>query len=130
MSQIHIPTEIHPEDLIRERTFGGALILCAKAAGHDLDKELYMELEVDKGQFSRWKNDQEGVNWKKLRRLMDYCGNHAPVLWMLDQLGYDVTSLRKKESETERQLRESQEQAQALANELDILRRNLTILKK
>lgn len=112
--QIAIPVEIRPEEVAREKTLGGAIELCAKVAGYDLDKQLAMELDVDKAQFSRWTNGTEGITWPKLRKLMDRCGNNAPVLWMLYQMGYDLYSLRKRETETERKLRAAEE---ALARE-------------
>lgn len=64
---------------------------------------------VSKAQFSRWLSGTEGILWPKLENLMDKCGNDAPVLWMLHQRGYDLTSLRRRESETERLLREKTE---------------------
>lgn len=121
MSQLELPTEVTPAEIGRERTLGGALELCAKAAGYDLDKQLQSDLDCDKGQFSRWKNDSEGIRWVKLLKLMDLCGNHAPVLWMLHQLGYDITSLRKRESELERELRVEREEKAKMQMRLDVL---------
>ena len=129
MSQLAIPVEVTQGDIDRERTFGGALMLCAKAAGFDLDKELQMRLGVDKAQFSRWKSDGEGIHYKKLRTLMDECGNHAPILWILNDLGYDIASLRKKESEIEQRLRETEARLAERDKELEILRKNLVVLK-
>lgn len=120
---------VHEQEIARERTLGGAIQLCAKAAGYDLDKELQMALEVDKAQFSRWQSGQEGVVWPKLQRLMDLCGNHAPVLWMLHQLGYDIGALRKRETELERQLRAEQELREAAETELAVLRKYVGALK-
>ena len=126
MSQFGLPSAVSPQEIAREKTLGGAMELCAKAAGFTLDKELQSTLKVDKGQFSRWMNGTEGVVWPKFRQLMDVCGNHAPVLWMLHQLDYDITSLRKLESETERQLRLSQEHAAKLELENEVLRRAIS----
>lgn len=120
-NQISIPTELTTAEIARKRTFGASLILCAEAAGFDLDKQLQQELEVDKAQFSRWKRDGEGIQWEKLRHLMDFCGNHAPVLWMLHQLGYDIESLRKRETELERALRAEREEKQQLQIRLQVL---------
>lgn len=119
-SQIGIPTEVRPEEIAREKTLGGAIDLCAKVAGYALDKTLQSELEVDKAQFSRWQSGTEGIVWPKFVRLMDLCGNDAPLLWMLHQRGYDLSSLRKRESEVERQLREANEQIVALKRVLAI----------
>lgn len=45
---------------------------------------------------------------------MDACGNDAPVLWMLHQRAYDLSSLRRTETETERQNRMLREENAAL----------------
>ena len=47
-------------------------------------------------------------------KLMDVCGNDAPLLWMLHQRGYDLYSLRKLESETQKQNRLLREENSAL----------------
>ena len=78
---------------------------------------------LDKAQWSRWASGQEGVVWPKLVALMDFCGNDAPLLWMLKARGYDLTSLRKMESETERMLRLANERIQQLEHEREVERR-------
>lgn len=118
MNQISIPTPVTPEEVAREHTLGGAIELCAKAGGFALDKELQQELEVDKAQFSRWQGGTEGILWPKLVRLMDACGNDAPLFWMLHARGYDLHSLRKLENETERENRQLREEVAALRRSL------------
>lgn len=113
-NQISIPAPVRPEEIEREKTLGGAIELCAKAAGYGLNKELQQELGVDKAQFSRWHSGQEGVLWPKFVKLMDACGNDAPLMWMLHQRGYDLHSLRKRETETERENRMLKEENAAL----------------
>ncbi len=99
---------------MRKQSLGGAIELCAELGGYALDKTLQQELKVDKAQFSRWQSGTEGVQWSKFAELMDKCGNDAPVLWMLHQRGYDLHGLRKRESETERDLRLAREEIVAL----------------
>ena len=60
-----MPVHVSPEEIARERTLGGALDLCAKAAGYALDKELQIALGVDKAQFSRWHSGAEGIHGDK-----------------------------------------------------------------
>lgn len=109
MNQLAFPSEVTPQEIAREATLGGAISLCAKVAGFD-PKQVQAELATDKAQFSRWTDDKEGIVWKKLAALMDMCGNDAPLLWMLHTRGYDIGSLRRLESETERKLRLVEEQ--------------------
>ena len=108
---------VRPEEVARKQTLGAAIELCAELAGFALDKELQQTLEVDKGQFSRWQSGQEGIKWEKFAALMDVCGNDAPLLWMLHRRGYDLHSLRKRETETERKLRLAEERIQQLEHE-------------
>lgn len=112
--QIALPVPLAPAEIAREKSLGGAIELCAKAAGFELDKELQLALGVDKAQFSRWLSNQEGVLWPKLKRLMDHCGNQAPALWMMHDLGFDLHSIRRLESETERENRLLREENAAL----------------
>lgn len=119
-SQLSIPSEVSPKEVAREQSLGGAIDLCAKAGGYALDKTLQLQLGVDKAQFSRWQSGQEGIVWPKLERLMDVCGNDAPLLWMLHRRGYDLTSLRRRETETEKRLREAEERIRQLEHEREV----------
>lgn len=121
--QMAIPSSLRPDEVMRERTLGGAIELCAKAGGYALDKELQLQLGVDKAQFSRWMSGQEGVVWPKLQTLMDTCGNDAPVLWMCAQRGYDLHAMRLRETETERENRQLREEVAALRR---VLSREMT----
>lgn len=112
--QLGLPTQVAPEEVARKRTLGGAIELCAEAAGFDLDKQLSAALRVDKGQFSRWTSGTEGVVWPKLKALMGHCGNEVPVLWMAHDVGFDIASMRKRESKLEQQLRHAREENAAL----------------
>lgn len=109
MTQLAFPSEVTPQEIAREKTLGGAIGLCAKAAGLE-PKQVQDAIKSDKAQFSRWTDDKEGITWGKFSALMDVCGNDAPLLWMLQQRGYDLSSLRKQESETERALRAAKEE--------------------
>lgn len=114
MNQVSIPVDIHPEEVARKHSLGDALQMCAELAGFSLDKELQQRLGVDKAQFSRWSSGTEGIVWPKFVKLMDACGNDAPLIWMLHQRGYDLHSVRKLESETEKVNRQLREENAAL----------------
>jgi len=114
VNQLAIPNDVRPDEVARKQSLGSAIELCAELGGYALDKSLQQELGVDKAQFSRWQSGTEGVVWPKFVQLMDRCGNDAPVLWMLHQRGYDLHSLRRRESETERENRLLREEVAAL----------------
>lgn len=113
-NQLSIPVEVRPEEIAREKSLGAAIELCAKVAGFGLDKELQMALGVDKAQFSRWHSGTEGILWPKLSRLMDHCGNDAPLLWMIHDRGFDLHAMRKRETEQEAENRKLREEVAAL----------------
>lgn len=117
MNQLSFPSDVTPQELSREATLGGAITLCAKAAGLE-PKQIQAALKTDKAQFSRWTSGDEGVVWPKFVALMDECGNDAPLLWMLQQRGYDLASLRKQETVTERENRLLREENAALRRAL------------
>ena len=114
MNQLALPAEVRPDEVARKQSLGGAIELCAELGGYALDKSLQQALAVDKAQFSRWQSGGEGVVWPKFERLMDVCGNDVPVLWMLHRRGYDLHSVRRRESETERENRQLRDAVAAL----------------
>ena len=114
MNQLSLPVEVRPEEVVRKQSLGSAIELCAELGGYALDKSLQQELKVDKAQFSRWLSGTEGVQWNKFSELMDKCGNDAPVLWMLHQRGYCLSSVRRRETEVERENRLLKEEVLAL----------------
>ena len=120
MTQLGFPSDVTPQEIAREQTLGGAIGLCAKAAGL-APKEVQDRLKSDKAQWSRWESGAEGVIWPKLAALMDTCGNDAPLLWMLQQRGYDLGSLRRQESETELALRLAREEVAQLRHDKRVL---------
>lgn len=111
--QLGLPVEVTPAQIAMEKSLGSAVELCAKAAGLE-PKQVQDALKTDKAQFSRWSSGSEGIVWPKFSALMDACGNDAPLMWMLHARGYDLHSLRKRETETERENRRLREENTAL----------------
>ena len=105
------------EDIENRKSLRAAIDLCLDAGGILSHTEICARLNIDKGQFSRWQSGQEGIKWEKFAALMDVCGNDAPLLWMMHQRGYDLHSLRKRETETERRLRMAEERIAQLEQE-------------
>lgn len=113
MHQVAIPVEVNPSEVARKASLGGAIELCLELAGLE-PKRLQADLKLDKAQFSRWSSGHEGVVWPRLCAVMDRCGNDAPLLWMNHARGWDLHSMRRVESETERRLRLVMEENAAL----------------
>lgn len=113
-NQIALPVPLVLEEVMRKKTLGASIELCANAGGFDLDKELQLRLGVDKAQFSRWQSGAEGIVWPKLAKLMDACGNDAPLLWMNHDRGWDLHAMRRQETKVETENRELREEVAAL----------------
>ena len=114
-----IRPEVPLSEIPRKTSLGKALEYCAELAGYGYDKQLEEALRkhgvpVDKTQLSRWQQGGEGIKWERFTALMDVCGNDAPLLWMLHQRGYDLHSVRRMESETEKENRLLREENAAL----------------
>lgn len=120
MNQLAFPNPVSLAELQREATLGGAIGLCAKVGGLT-DKEVAHATKSDKAQLSRWQSGNEGIMWPKLVLVMDEAGNDAPVMWMNMQRGYDLSSLRRLESETERELRLAKERIAELERDKQVL---------
>lgn len=113
MSQLAIPVPVNLDAIKIKRSLGAAITECLDLSGLEVK-----QLPFDKSQISRWESEGEGIKWDKLAALMDSCGNDAPLFWMLHKRGYDLHSIRKTESETEKALRLSQEENAALRRAL------------
>lgn len=116
---VGVSTTVTAAEIARCKSFGKSMELCAAAAGVDLDKVVQSALGVDKGQFARWQNGQEGIKEEKFHALQNYCGNDIPLFYLNYQRGYDLASMRKRETEIEKKLREAEEKIREKDKELD-----------
>lgn len=93
--------EVSMETIMRRKDFLGAINLCVELSGLD-DKEIYLELKIDPGQWSRMRHGDAHFPPNKLQSLMAVCGNRVPLIWLARSYGYELVQI---ESETQRQLR-------------------------
>lgn len=120
MNQLGFPSPVTIQEIARKKSLGDAIGLCIEAAGLE-PKQVIDKLKMDKAQWSRWQSGQEGVIFPKLEAVMDLCGNDAPLLWMNMARGYDLSSIRRRETDLERQLREAQEHIAELQRDKRVL---------
>lgn len=102
---------VDPSLISKQPTMTKALILCQTMSGLD-DKSFLGEHGVvkDAAQWSRiMGSGQHNFPHDKLNLFMDKAGNEAPLLWLLNSRGYELSSLRKQETDTERRLRLAEE---------------------
>lgn len=114
-----ISVEVPLSEVVRKPSLGKSIEYCAELAGYSYDKELEKALnqhgvKVDNTQLTRWRQGSEGIRWEKFCGVMDVCGNDAPLLWMLHARGYDVGSVRRVETNVERENRLLREENAAL----------------
>lgn len=89
------------------------------------DKQMATQLDMDSGYFSRVMQGQASFSQAKEQRFMAICGRGDPVFWRILKIGMDPTWLRPLESESERTIRELEEQVEQLQNEQRTLIRAL-----
>lgn len=77
------------------------------------DKSIALDANIDPATLSRAKAGQVRLSEEDMDALMDATGSEAPLHAWLLRRGYDPRSLRKLETELERQLREKDEALQA-----------------
>lgn len=126
--ELGIRPDMQPVDattIAAQSSMTKALILCQTLSGLE-DKVFYGPKGIVAGQ-AQWSRimgpaGQHHFPQDKLNQFMDVCGNEAPLLWLLHSRGYDLNSLRKRETETERKLREEREKNETLARENALLR--------
>lgn len=108
---------VDPSIVLAQASLLGAIKLCISLAGFEADKQVYSALEIDAGHWTRIVRGEAHFPIDKLSALMDLCGNESPLIWLVNARGYDPASLRRLESETERELRETREELEKLRGE-------------
>ncbi len=95
-------------ELVREallcKSLGAAVARCAQLAGLDLEKQAIPN-GMDKARYSRIVGGREGILWPQMRAFCAHCGNDLPIIWMLMDQGWDALTLRRQETESEREIR-------------------------
>jgi len=112
--------QVDPALIARQPSMTKALQLCQTLSGLD-DKAFVGPGGVvkDQAQWSRiMGSGQHHFPQDKLNHFMDQAANEAPLLWLVHSRGYDITSLRKLETETERALRIEREESARLREKL------------
>lgn len=89
------------------------------------DKSIAIEIGVDAAVLSKAKAGQARLNDDALDALMDATGIEAPLYALLLRRGYDPRSLRRFESDVERENRELRERLSSLETEREIERRTI-----
>lgn len=78
--------------IARQPNKTAAINLCIQLSGLE-DKEIYMALGIDAGQFSRIKKGDAYLPDNKESAFMRICGNDAPLAWAAQREGYRLVPL-------------------------------------
>lgn len=111
---------IDPALIAKQPSMTKALQLCQTLSGLD-DKAFIGSggIVKDAAQWSRiMGSGQHNFPQDELNKFMDKAENEAPLLWLVHSRGYDIESLRKRESETEYALRIERERNAKLQERL------------
>jgi hypothetical protein len=98
----------------RQPSLLAAVLLCIQISGRD-PKQLYLDLEIDKGHWSRITAGQAHFPLDKLERLMDLCANDVPLEWLAWRRGKGLHLL---ESTQQRLMREKDDRIAELEQKL------------
>ena len=104
----------------QQPTLTGAIMLCVHISGLD-DRDLAKALAIDPAQWSRIKSGQAHFPQERMNRLMDICGNEAPLIWLASRRGYDLQaklSLMEQKLATERNRADKLEEQNKLLRDL------------
>ena len=99
----------------KQSSFLAAINLCCSVSGLN-DKQIYMELDIAAGQWTRIKSGDAHFPPNKLDELMDLCGNEIPLIWLANQRGY---GLQKLQTALERELEEERQKSADLEKKLE-----------
>lgn len=122
MSQLRLalPLPYKPvtyDDLVRVQSFHGAIRAAMDQSGMQ-DKSIAIESQIDDAQLSKIASGQSGIQPDKLLRLQRACRSRLPLFYLNWADGMDPLSMRERESELERQLREERQKVAALETKL------------
>ncbi|WP_229011577.1 hypothetical protein [Paraburkholderia gardini] len=117
------PQDIDGRLITQQPSFLAAIKLCISLGGFEADKEIYSALDIDAGHWSRMHRGEAHFPVDKLCALMDLAGNEAPMLWLVQSRGYDLYSLRRQETELERENRLLKEELERERSERAVERR-------
>ncbi len=113
-----VTSPVSPDVVRAQPSFRAAIRLAANASGLE-EKEIYLQLRIDAGHWTRMMNGEANFPDEKLEQFMDVVGNEIPLEWLAFRRGKGLHML---ETEAARQLRLEQEKNERLTSENKLLR--------
>lgn len=104
-------------------TLHSSIEFARKLAGLQ-DKQIYDQAGIDSGAFSRMTS---GLAWypqdERWLKILNILGTEIPVMWQVEALGYDWTSLRRHQTELERELEVARQRIRELEHDREVEQR-------
>lgn len=111
-----------PIEIVRARkNKGAAITLACDASGLD-DKEIYLQLSIDKALFSRIKSGSANLDDDLMAKFCSIVGNRIYPEWMAYQVGCTLVMIK---TEAERRAEEAIKRAEAAEAENKLMRQLL-----
>lgn len=108
---------VPPSVVAAQKSMTDALRLAIQVSGLD-DKQVYMDLGIDAGQWSRIFHGGAHFPHEKWLDLFTVLGNRIPLEWLAHQCGFELKPLR---SSLERELDEEKKHSRELEDRLRII---------
>jgi wyosine [tRNA(Phe)-imidazoG37] synthetase (radical SAM superfamily) len=112
--QAQVPIEL----IRRQQSAGAAFSLACQASGLD-DKEIYLQLSIDPGTFSRIKKSEATLQADKISDFAKAVGNSVYSEWLAYQVGCTLVMIK---SEAERRADESERRAKEAEAQVKMLK--------
>lgn len=109
-----IPLDFTLDDIRKLKSEGHAIVFSVRCSGYD-PKEIPLLFNIDSGQWSCIKDGKKNFPHERRNEFMDLVGNEALLMYGCESRGYDFSTLRKHQSDTEARL----EKAEARIRELE-----------
>lgn len=98
-----IPLDFTLDDVRKLKNESHAIVFSVRCSGYD-PKEIPSLLDIDQGQWSCIKDGKKFFPHDRRNEFMDLVGNEALLMYGVESRGYDFSSLRKHQSDTEQRL--------------------------
>lgn len=115
------PQQVDFQNIERLPNMTRAIVLCADLAGLKSDKDQARAIGIDATTWSLIKKGERAYPHDQYETMFDEFRNEVPLLYLLHRRGYDPNSLRRRESETEKLLREEKEKNAQLERDNKVL---------
>ena len=107
-AELALCSQVDAQVVAAQPDMTAAIKLCIQVSGRD-QKALYLDLGIDKGQWSRILGGKAHFPQDKLNTLCDLCANEIPLLWWALHRGYGLSPLESALEQENRKLRDELE---------------------